>query len=178
MEKYINEMPLLVRNMLKGLCDENRQGILIYLLKNGSKSFIEISKDLKISKNNLSHHIKALMRYGLIYNFYDRNEFADKYSFYEISKLGNRMIYSLLNFLVPIPSKEEEVSQIEVSVLNAGEPSFYATSKGAFSFWGRKTELPYPVFVAGTGTIDEELNVRDLLKKKKNLLQIEQIWCE
>ena len=86
-------MPLLVvKNSLKALCDENRQDILIYLLKNGSKSFIEISKDLKIPKNNLSHHIKVLMRYALIYNFYNRNEFADKYSFYEISKLGKTII--------------------------------------------------------------------------------------
>ena len=37
MEKYVNEMPLLVRNSIKALSDENRQGILIYLLKNNLK---------------------------------------------------------------------------------------------------------------------------------------------
>ena len=97
MEKYVNEIPLLVRNSLKALCDENCQGILIYLLKNNSKSFIEISKDLKISKNNLRYHIKVLMQYALIYNFYNKNKFADKYSFYEISKLGKTVITNLIN---------------------------------------------------------------------------------
>ena len=108
MEKYVNEIPLLVRNSIKALCDENRQGILIYLLKNGSKSFIEISKDLKIPKNNLSHHIKILMRYALIYNFYNRNEFADKYSFYEISKLGKTIINNVINLIIPLKSDKED----------------------------------------------------------------------
>ena len=100
MEKYVNEIHLLVRNLLKALYDENRQGILIYLLKNGSKSFIKISKDLKIPKNNLSHHIKVLMQYALIYNFYNRNKFVDKYSFYKISKLGKTVITNLINLKI------------------------------------------------------------------------------
>ena len=92
LERYINELPLVVRNSIKALSDEKRQSILISLLKNGSRSFTEISEELKISKNNLSHHIKTLMRYGLVYNFYNRNENNDKYSFYEISKLGRKLI--------------------------------------------------------------------------------------
>lgn len=101
MEKCINEIPLVVRNSLKALSDESRQGILIYLLKVGSRSFTEIRKDLNISKNNLSYHIKNLMRYGLIYNFYSKDQFVDKYSFYEISKLGRAIITSLINSITP-----------------------------------------------------------------------------
>ena len=67
------EIPLVIRNAIKGLSDENRQSLLIYLLKNGAKSFIEIYKDFNLSKSNLSHHLKTLMRYGLIYNFYNKN---------------------------------------------------------------------------------------------------------
>ncbi|MFX1258994.1 MAG: response regulator [Promethearchaeota archaeon] len=99
MEKYLNEIPLVVRNSIKALCDENRQGILIYLEKEGPKSFIDISNDLKIPKNNLSHHIKILMRYGLLYNFHNKEEFDDRYSFYELSKLGKTFIDTLLNFI-------------------------------------------------------------------------------
>ncbi|MHA1492036.1 MAG: ArsR/SmtB family transcription factor [Promethearchaeota archaeon] len=84
MEKYINKIPLVLRNAIKGLSDEKRQSILIYLLREGSKSFTEINDELKISKNNLSHHLKVLMQYGLLYNFYDRNELVNKYSFYEV----------------------------------------------------------------------------------------------
>ena len=38
------------------------------------------------------------MRYGLLYNFYNKNEFDDKYSFYELSKIGKRFIQTLLNY--------------------------------------------------------------------------------
>lgn len=107
MEECINEIPLVVRNSLKALSDENRQGILMYLLKTGPRSFTEIRKGLNISKNNLSYHIKNLMRYGLIYNFYSKDEFADKYSFYEISKLGKSIITSLINSVTPLKSEEE-----------------------------------------------------------------------
>jgi len=107
MKRYINEIPLVVKNSIKALSDEKRQNILIYLLRTGSKSFTDISKDLSLSKNNLSHHIKTLMRYGLVYNFYNRNEFVDKYSFYEISKLGKVIITNLINLVIPLRSEEE-----------------------------------------------------------------------
>ncbi len=108
MKRYINEIPLVVKNAIKALNEEKRQSILIYLLRTGSKSFTDISKDLNLSKNNLSHHIKTLMRYGLVYNFYNRNEFVDKYSFYEISKLGKVIITNLINLVIPLRSEEEE----------------------------------------------------------------------
>lgn len=108
MERYINKLPLIVRNSLKALNDEKRQSILIYLLKEGPKSFSEICKDLIISKNNFSHHIKILIRFGLIYNYYNRNEYDDKYSFYEISKLGREFIELLINFLSKKTPKVEE----------------------------------------------------------------------
>ncbi len=99
-------MALVVRNSIKALSNEKRQGILIYLLREGSKSFTDITKDLNILKNNLSNHVKILMRYGLIYNFYNKNEFDDKYSFYEISKLGKKILINLLELAKP--SMEEE----------------------------------------------------------------------
>lgn len=109
MEKYINEIPLVVRNSIKALSDEKRQSILMYLLKSGSKSFTEISKDLEFSKNNLSHHIKTLVRYGLVYNYYSRNEFDDKYSFYEISKLGKVIMNNLIYTVIPLYSEKEDI---------------------------------------------------------------------
>ncbi len=171
MENYINEIPLVVKNSLKALCDENRQGILIYLLRSGSKSFIEISKELKISKNNLSHHIKTLLRFGLIYNFYNKNKFADKYSFYEISKLGKRIIDVLLNFLTPTTSKKEDVSNIEEPILSAGVPTYLS---GGFTVRGVKAMLPYSVIVASSGATNEFFTqVFSFKQKSENELKCE-----
>ena len=74
MSEKSEKMPLLIRNSIKALNDEKRQDILMHLFNNGSKSFIEISNDLMIPKNKLSYHIKTLMRYGLLYNYYSRNQ--------------------------------------------------------------------------------------------------------
>lgn len=175
MEKYINEIPLVVRNSLKALSDEKRQGILIYLLRTRSRSFIEISKDLKIPKNNLSHHIKILMRYGLVYNFYNRNEFDDKYSFYEISKLGRGLIDTLINFISKKSPKEEEFYDYPIT---AGESAFtfinYVTGEDVsgwveVSTWEPKAE---PVVVAGIREIDDEISHNFPLKMKLEELQI------
>lgn len=173
MEKYINEIPLVVRNSLKALSDEKRQGILIYLLRTGSKSFIEISKDLKIPKNNLSHHIKILMRYALIYNFYDRNEYNDKYSFYKISKLGKKMIENLLTLVSPIIYEEEEESSYDLIeyIINA-EESFYTISV----FGPVKISDPSPRpgvltgFTAGIGILGGKIGYEWASRKRENFL--------
>ena len=175
LERYINELPLVVRNSIKALSDEKRQSILISLLKNGSRSFTEISEELKISKNNLSHHIKILMRYGLVYNFYNRNENNDKYSFYEISKLGRKFIDTLINFLTQKTFKGEEVYEVPIT---AGASTFtlidYVTGEDVsrcveVSIWEPKAE---PVIVAGIMEIDDEISHNFPLKIKLEELQI------
>ena len=139
MERYTNELPLVVRNSIKALNDGKRQSILIYLLKKGSRSFTEICKDLNISKNNLSHHIKILMRYGLVYNFYNRNEYDDKYSFYEISKLGKVIITNLINLVIPLRSEEEEFLLDTTMDKVITEKFLTDVDSSEVSFW---TEIP------------------------------------
>lgn len=174
MNEYINEMPLIVRNSIKGVSDENRQGILIYLLKKGPKSFTEISKDLNISKNNLSHHIKILMRYGLTYNFYNRNEFDDKYSFYEISKLGRGLMDTLINFINQKTPKEEEEC---FEPITAGEATYPMTvEEGSVSVLGYKVGSSQSVFAAGIWANDEAIIFGSPSKKKPEILQLEQEW--
>ena len=120
MEKDVKEFPIFLRNSLKALNDESRQNILLYLLKESSKSFVDISKDLSISKNNLSHHIKTLMRYGLIYNFYDKNKYKNKHSFYELSKFGKKIVMSLIELISPNIEEQEE-STFEVVTYVSGK---------------------------------------------------------
>ena len=113
MQKYIEDIPLEIRNAIKALCSETRQAILGFLLNEGAKSFTEISKNLKISKSKLNHHLKTLMRYGMIYNFYNKNEFKDKYSFYETSKLGKTIINNLINSITPLTFRKSEKISID-----------------------------------------------------------------
>ena len=183
MEKYINEIPLVVRNAIKGLSDEKRQAILIYLLKEGSKSFTEINKELKISKNNLSHHLKVLMQYGLLYNYYNRNEFANNYSFYEVSKLGKKVINNFINLVTPIPSEEVGLSiKLKEHVLYIEKTSFQAISAGELKLLEREITSPLKVFVAGTGAIDDEMYIAEgqginkPLRKESELQFNSPIW--
>lgn len=173
LEKYINEIPLMVRNFLKALNNETRQGIIIYLLRVGSKSFTEMSKDLKLSKNTLSHHIKNLTQHGLIYNFYSRNEFDDKYSFYEISKLGKKLINNLMDFIIPVSSSEEDVLSItKKDYYKSREKTFYMKTNDVDI---NKLELipimPPLMIIAETGEIYEEISQNIPSSKRKYLFQ-------
>ena len=58
MEKYANKIPIVIRNAIKALDNEYRQVIMLYLGKNSPKSFMDISNELNIPKNKLSHHVK------------------------------------------------------------------------------------------------------------------------
>ena len=111
MSKYLEELPLIIRNAIKGLCDEKRQGILIYLKNKGPKSFTDITKEFDLSKANLSHHLRNLMKTGLIYNFYKKNKLNDKYSYYEISKLGKIIIENLIS-MVSLKKKRKSKEMI------------------------------------------------------------------
>jgi DNA-binding HxlR family transcriptional regulator len=93
------EVSLVIRNVIKSLANKNRLNIITYLLNEGSKSFNELHKELKISKPNIAHYVKGLMRYGLIYNFYNANIYNNKHSYYEISKLGRKIMMNLINMV-------------------------------------------------------------------------------
>ncbi len=176
MNKYVFELPLLVRDLIKAFSDESRQKILIYLKKKGTKSFIEISKELEIPKNNLSHHIKTLMRYGLIYNFYRRNKFADKYSFYEISKLGKKIITSLSNLISPISYELELPSYKIIKPFMDSEESpnvmrVIETTKSSYP----KAKTPLTVITAETGIIGGDIRY-EWHSIKKEELYINAAW--
>jgi DNA-binding transcriptional ArsR family regulator len=113
MKNYRKKIPLVIRNAIKGINEKNRQNILIFLLEKGEKSFMEISRALEIQKSNLSHHLKILTRYGLVYNFYKENEYDEKYSYYSISKLGKKFMANLLNMVIQDKSEAETITLTE-----------------------------------------------------------------
>ena len=89
-----------ISDSINAVNDDYRQSILGILLKSGSLSFTEIldSMQSKISKQNLAHHLKILLRSGLItqiYSFSDKTNFK---SLYELSIQGKEFIIYLQNF--------------------------------------------------------------------------------
>jgi DNA-binding MarR family transcriptional regulator len=97
LDKYINLIPLEIRNMFKTLADENRQAIIMYLFVKGYTPLNKIAKELDMAKGDLKKHLSVLMRYGLLYNSFSKNKFDDRYSHYEVSKLGKKVLNSLLD---------------------------------------------------------------------------------
>lgn len=162
MKKQFEELPLVIRNCIKGLSDEKRQSILIYLLREGPKSFIDICNEFNISKSNLSHHLKVLVRYGLLYNYYNKNEFNDKYSFYKISNLGKYIITMLKGMFKPlkpilteahgVPIPEYPVNQLGTTI----EYTHQSFSESFWSFYSGAETKKKRVISADKGFIDQE----------------------
>jgi len=100
-KKFLETVPLIIRMALKAVSDERRLAILVYLLENGSKALDTIVEELHISKKELKNkQIPALMRYGMIYNFYTANSFDDEFCHYEISNLGRKILNQLISMVV------------------------------------------------------------------------------
>jgi DNA-binding HxlR family transcriptional regulator len=100
--KYYELIPLIIRNSIKGLNNKHRQNILCYLLTKGKTSYTKLQKEIGISKSLLANHLQILMKYALIYNSYNAKHFREEYSFYEISKLGNKILQKLINMVCEI----------------------------------------------------------------------------
>jgi len=95
------------------------------------------------------------MRYGLVYNFYNRNEYDDKYSFYEISKLGKVIITNLINLVIPLRSEEEELFLDTTMDKAITEKLLTDVDSIGVSFW---TEIPieskmghYKIYLSDAG---------------------------
>lgn len=103
--EYLDKVPLIIRNACKVASDDTLLTILVYLLKKGDRSVVSISSDLSLSKKRLkSDFMPTLMRYGMVYTFYTKNDFGDEHCHYEISNLGKKWLHILINSVKSIPS--------------------------------------------------------------------------
>ncbi len=65
---------------------------ILRLLKGHQYRKRHIRKRLKTSKFIVEWYIKGLMRFGLLYNFFTKNSFRDRYRYYELSKIGKAYV--------------------------------------------------------------------------------------
>jgi len=106
-EKYANEIPEEIRNMIAGLDNDYRTAIFVALYKDGELSFSELLNELGISKAKLNYHLGKLMESGLVHHYFKHELGAENYSFYNISALGQSFFENLNQLLNPINTIEQ-----------------------------------------------------------------------
>ena len=105
-EEQISEIPSQLRHAIKALSIDARLAIVVTLLKNEEMTFSELSRSLKMSSSNLTHHLKKLTQAALIENFFQRKEDSEEYSFYRATLLAEDFLKNILR------SQEAERSEV------------------------------------------------------------------
>jgi len=87
--RYKEKIPQETRSILDALSEPARQGLAMILAEGQELSFKELSQLAKpMNVSTLNHHLKALMKAGLVKNYYRKAEGRDDYSYYQLTELG------------------------------------------------------------------------------------------
>ncbi len=84
-----------LQSIIKGLDHSNRQEIIKALRKYNRMSFSEIEKETHIKSSLLSNHLNNLVENLIVDRFYDHSSDKNSYSYYELTKIGKRIITAL-----------------------------------------------------------------------------------
>ena len=84
-----------IKRALEALGNENRQKIILNLIKKGKLSFSDLLKITNLNSSTLNFHLRELMKGSLINNFYKKSENQKDYSYYEITSFGKDFLKSL-----------------------------------------------------------------------------------
>ena len=96
MSKYKEKIPQEARSMIEALGEPSRQGLAVMLAEKGELSFKEILLQVKpMNTSTLTHHLKILMKAGLVENHYRKIEGKNDYSFYQLTSLGKHFLRQL-----------------------------------------------------------------------------------
>lgn len=94
--KYKEMIPQEARAMIEALSEPSRQGLAVMLAEKGELSFKEILLQAKpMNSSTLTHHLKILIKAGLVENHYRKIEGKDDYSFYQLTGLGKHFLRQL-----------------------------------------------------------------------------------
>ncbi|MDG7034714.1 MAG: winged helix-turn-helix transcriptional regulator [Nitrososphaerota archaeon] len=91
-----------LKESLIALSDDNRGKILMTLsdAKHGL-SYTQLLERVELRKGNLTHHLKVLMKAGLVRNFSKKRLRGPYDSYYEVTNFGNRMINAVYSAVLP-----------------------------------------------------------------------------
>ena len=97
-EEYEEKIPEIRRKMIEALAEASRRTIMMILMqKKEGLSFKELLDILQpINNSTLNHHLKILIRAGMIENTYQKSEQKHVYSIYRASELGEDITKAVL----------------------------------------------------------------------------------
>ncbi len=91
--KYKEKIPSETRTILDALAEPTRQALVMMLAEKSEVSFRELAHSTQpMNPSTLTHHLKALMRAGLVQNHYRKIEVNEDYSFYALTGLGREFL--------------------------------------------------------------------------------------
>jgi len=97
--KYKDRIPQEIRSILDALSVPTRQSLVMLLAERHELSFRELLQLAKpMNASTLNHHLKALMKAGLVKNYYRKVEGKDDYSFYQLTELGIDFLKHVVSF--------------------------------------------------------------------------------
>jgi len=93
---YLNKIPDDFELLLKALGHKTRICLALLMLENKELSFSRIAKIIKQENSLIINHIRKLELAGIVQNYLKKNAITKEYSFYELTKFGNRIISDLV----------------------------------------------------------------------------------
>lgn len=112
-----------LRKGISALADRTREKILFTLTVRDS-SYTELRKSLKIPKGSLTHHLKTLMKAGLVRNYSKERLSGPFDSFYTITDFGRNLLEAIVNSFQPIETKPTIFAQDLSSTLQLPKASY------------------------------------------------------
>jgi len=97
-DRYFEELPEDFELLLEALGSEIRFMISVILIEEGDLSFSKITALINKEKSNVLNHLKKLELGGIIQNYIKKSEISREFSFYQITKYGNKIIKELISF--------------------------------------------------------------------------------
>jgi DNA-binding HxlR family transcriptional regulator len=96
-----NAFPEELRKGIGALADRTRERIL-FILTIRDSSYTELQRTLKIRKGSLTHHLKGLMKAGLVRNYSKERLSGPFDSFYTITDFGRDLLEAIVTSFQPI----------------------------------------------------------------------------
>jgi len=90
---YKEKIPSETRTILEALAEPTRQALVMMLAEKSEVSFRELAHSVQpMNPSTLNHHLRALMKAGLVENRYRKIEGNQDYSFYGLTELGKEFL--------------------------------------------------------------------------------------
>lgn len=117
-DKYLEKIPIQIRELVKNLGDDNTLAIYGALLEHDRLGFNELKTLFHANPSQVNRALKSLIAGGLAFrrakNVMDTDE--NNRIFYEISDLGQKFYDTLFDLVIPNPGVSQEIFIPNISI--------------------------------------------------------------